>query len=632
MHRKQEQLLKILAESSESVTASVLAEKMNVSVRSIRNYVSQLMAEYPEIVASSAKGYRVDRELANGLLAKKNEDIPQNNKERAVYLATRLLKTGKDLDIYDIYEELFISESTFQLVLNRMRRMFLKYNLELRKEGNVLHIVGGERSKRHMMSDIVYEESQGIDRESLQKIFPDIDFSLMETILQNILSKYHYFAQEYAVIEILLETAIAINRVMKGETIDSTVYDEKLVLPGHIYMMAEDMYKEIGEHFDLLFEETEILDMASVLYTQTLSIIPQEKKIDIFRDLAGSETIEIMEIMLQRLKEDFGIILDDKEAELRFSLHMKKLILRAKTRHFSHNPLKEYIKKDCPLVYDIAVNLCSVLVEKMALYVNDDEISYVAFYLGNALEESRDYQSRIKIVLNCPSYLSNAQILQKRIESMLKKRVYLMGIVSSEEYLEEYEEVDLILTTCQLSNDIQKPNLIITPFFSDQDMFRVEQVLDRVKRDKKINSFYNIFKKITFPEFFEHIDRNMTREEAIHHMCSKLYDAGVCDDNFEKRIWEREKLSSTGFENFAIPHTLKMHENRSCVYIMINDSPISWNNTPVQLILLLAFRPEERAAFNKVFELITESLLNKQKLRSLLNAESLDSFIDQLIR
>lgn len=631
MHRKQEQLLKILAESNESVTASVLAKKMNVSVRSIRNYVSQLMAEYPEIVASSAKGYCVDRELAKDLLEKKNEDIPQNNKERAVYLATRLLKTGKDLDIYDIYDELFISESTFQLVLNRMRRMFSKYNLELRKEGNRLCIVGGERSKRHMMSDIVYEESQGIDRESLQKIFPDIDFSLIETILQNILSKNHYFAQEYAVTEILLETAIAINQVMKGETIDSTVYYEKLSIPGHIYAMAEDLYRELGEHFHLLFEETEILDMASVLYAQTSSIIPQEKKIDIFRDLAGSETIEIMEIMLQRLKEDFGIILDDKEAELRFSLHMKKLILRARTRHFSHNPLKEYIKKDCPLVYDIAVNLCSVLVEKMALYVNDDEISYVAFYLGNALEESRDYQSRIKIVLNCPSYLSNAQILQKRIESMLKKRVYLMGIVSSEEYLEEYEEADLILTTCQLSNSIQKPNLIITPFFSDQDMFKVEQVLDRVKRDKKVNSFCNIFKEITFPEFFEHIDCNMTREEVIHHICSKLYSAGVCDDTFEKRIWEREKLSSTGFENFAIPHTLKMHEKRSCVYILINDTPISWNNTPVQLILLLAFRPEERLAFNKVFELITESLLNKQKLRSLLNAKSLDSFIDQLI-
>ncbi|RKJ44514.1 PRD domain-containing protein [bacterium 1XD8-76] len=465
MHRRQEQLLKILAESDESMTASVLAEKMNVSVRSIRNYVSQLMAEYPDIVASSAKGYCVDQELAKDLLEKKNEDIPQNNKERAVYLATRLLKTGKDLDIYDIYDELFISESTFQLVLNRMRRMFSKYNLELCKEGNRLCIVGGERSKRHMMSDIVYEESQGIDRESLQKIFPDINFSLIETILQNILSKNHYFAQEYAVTEILLETAIAINQVMKGETIDSTVYYEKLSIPGHIYAMAEGLYRELGEHFHLLFEETEILDMASVLYAQTSSIIPQEKKIDIFHDLAGSETIEIMEIMLQRLKEDFGIILDDKEAELRFSLHMKKLILRARTRHFSHNPLKEYIKKDCPLVYDIAVNLCSVLVEKMALYVNDDEISYVAFYLGNALEESRDYQSRIKIVLNCPSYLSNAQILQKRIESMLKKRVYLMGIVSSEEYLEEYVEADLILTTCQLSNGIQKPNLIITPFF-----------------------------------------------------------------------------------------------------------------------------------------------------------------------
>lgn len=71
MHRRQEQLLKILAESDESMTASVLAEKMNVSVRSIRNYVSQLMAEYPDIVASSAKGYCVDRELAKDLLEKK---------------------------------------------------------------------------------------------------------------------------------------------------------------------------------------------------------------------------------------------------------------------------------------------------------------------------------------------------------------------------------------------------------------------------------------------------------------------------------------------------------------------------------------------------------------------------------
>lgn len=632
MNRKQEQMLKILVEAGGNVTASALAERMNVSVRSIRNYVSQLQEEHLDTVFSSAKGYYADREQAKSLLEKKNEDIPQNNKERAVYLATRLLKTGEDMDIYDIYEELFISESTFQLVLNRMRRMFAKYNLELRREGNILRIVGGERSKRHMMSDIVYEESQVLDRESLQKIFPDIDFTLIEKILQNVLSKYHYFAQEYAVTEILLETAIAINRVMKGETIDSLVYYEKVSLPGHIYMMAEDMYRELGEHFHLLFEETEILDMASVLYAQTSSILPQEKKEDIFRDLAGSETIEIMEAMLQRLKDDFGIGLDDKEAKLRFSLHLKKLILRARTRHFSHNPLKEYIKRDCPLVYDIAVNLCSVLVEQMALYVNDDEISYVAFYLGNALEESRDYQSRIKVVLNCPSYLSNAQILQKRIVSMLKKRVYLMGIVSSEEYLEEYTDADLILSTCQLTCAVQKPYLIITPFFSDQDMFQVEQMLDKLRKDKKADAFCSIFRKITFPEFFEHIDCAMTREEVIRHMCRKLYNAGVCDEGFEERIWEREKLSSTGFENFAIPHTLKMYEKKSCISILINDTPIIWNNTPVQLVLLLAFRPEERLEFNKVFELITESLLNKQKLRSLLGAESLDAFIEEMIR
>lgn len=110
MNRKQEQMLRILMEADDCLTASVLAEKMNVSVRSIRNYAAELSSEYPELLFSSVKGYRVNREKAKHLLGKNNRGIPQNNKERAVYLAALLLRTAERQDFHAICEDLLVNQ------------------------------------------------------------------------------------------------------------------------------------------------------------------------------------------------------------------------------------------------------------------------------------------------------------------------------------------------------------------------------------------------------------------------------------------------------------------------------------------------------------------------------------------
>ena len=160
----------------------------------------------------------------------------------------------------------------------------------------------------------------------------------------------------------------------------------------------------------------------------------------------------------------------------------------------------------------------------------------------------------------------------------------------------------------------------------------IERTITQLKEAKKINTFYQELHKLLFPQFVEHIDRPLTKEEAIHYMCNKLYKNGYCQEDFEKRILEREALSSTVIQNFAIPHTVKMQEANSCMYILINDTPIDWDSSPIQLIIMLCFSPADRQLFNTIFDPLAITLLNRSTVREILTVRTPEDFLDVLAR
>lgn len=46
-------------------------------------------------------------------------------------------------------------------------------------------------------------------------------------------------------------------------------------------------------------------------------------------------------------------------------------------------------------------------------------------------------------------------------------------------------------------------------------------------------------------------------------MVENMLSLGYVDNTFKKDLLEREKMSSTAFENFAIPHAMKMYANKT---------------------------------------------------------------------
>ena len=90
MNWKTEKLIRLLLETQPS-TAQALAERMGVSVRSIKNYVHEINSEASETVLSSRDGYRLDVEKAKALLDEKTDNIPQTSRERVIYILNQLL-------------------------------------------------------------------------------------------------------------------------------------------------------------------------------------------------------------------------------------------------------------------------------------------------------------------------------------------------------------------------------------------------------------------------------------------------------------------------------------------------------------------------------------------------------------
>ena len=138
MRPNSEKLIKYLLESQPK-TSNQLAELLQVSVRSIKNYAKEINEEHPSLLTSSNDGYSVNVDQALSLFNTSNERIPQTSQERVFYIINKLIhhNTGKDekinhsLDLYELCDELYISMSTLKVELNKVKRKLKKYDLEL---------------------------------------------------------------------------------------------------------------------------------------------------------------------------------------------------------------------------------------------------------------------------------------------------------------------------------------------------------------------------------------------------------------------------------------------------------------------------------------------------------------------
>lgn len=227
MKPKLKKLIQLLLEAQPRTSAN-LAERLNVSVRSVKNYVREINKEFPNTIQSSYEGYRIDSKVGVTILADNVNRIPQTSDERVSYIINKLINHNSDvtLDTYDLCDELFVSMSTLKNELTKVKHRLQKFDLQLITKGDLIECSGLEKNKRKMLSTILYDESNVnfVNIESLQHAFIDIDIDFIRKTILEVFDRYHYFINDYSLINLVLHVTIAVDRIINDNIKMSILY------------------------------------------------------------------------------------------------------------------------------------------------------------------------------------------------------------------------------------------------------------------------------------------------------------------------------------------------------------------------------------------------------------------------
>lgn len=633
MTEKQITLIKLLLENGNFVTANTLSSNLNVSVRTIKNYIYDINKSYPNSVISGRDGYKINiQSIENISSLGISSSIPQTSKERVNYIINYVIKSDAPINIFDLCEKLYVSYSTITTDFRKLKKELSKFSLTLITKNDCITIDGLEKNKRKLISTLLYNESNVnfVNLNVIQNAFLDIDINYIKETILKLFSENHYFINDYSLVNLVLHITIAIDRI-KNNNINTKDTSELPMIRFHEYELAKAASKMLEEHFEIKYSDAEIYDLALLLISRATSIDYKSLDSTGLKDVIGDECLELVNVLIRTVNESYYVDLSEPEFIVRFGIHIRNLLIRSRNNHFSKNPLTETIKTSFPLIYDISVLLASIIKEKTSISINEDEIAYIAFHLGSALETQKELHNKIIATLYCPNYYDFNSKIINTLNNHFSSDLLITDVVTDESSLNKLKNSDLLITSMPLNSILTIPCINVNLFITNNDINNIHNKIEEIKILKKRDKFNRSIRKIITPDLFTRVNNLTNENDTIDFMVSKLSELNFVDKSFKDEILQREKMSTTAFNGFALPHSMHMNAKKTGIYILISDSPISWYGKKVQLIIMLCFNRNDKLIFNEIFNPLTMILSESENMKEVLNCKNYDEFIGTVI-
>ncbi|ALP35377.1 transcription antiterminator BglG [Paenibacillus sp. IHB B 3084] len=616
--------------NNEWISSQSLADKYDVSKRTIKSYISEINAIHHGLILSSNKGYKVNTDQVNRFLTSEQKAIPQTQSERMAYILKKLVQINEPIYIHDLSDALFISESTLRLDLKLIKEKLAKNNLELLLVKDHIGLLGKEKDKRKLMSSILYEEANGsfIDIDKIKGFYKELNIDYIREVVVETFSAHHFFTNDYYLTNVIIHITIALDRMKHDfQFLNKPV---NYNVDNTAYLIAKEIAFKLESYFHIKYSEEEITDSAILISCNGTNVNFTQIEVSDLENIAGKDCIDLVSEIAIDLEKYYYISIADSDFITRFTLHVKNLLMRLNNHHSTKNPLTNTIKRECPLIYDCAVHASHVIKEKTGYIISDDEIAYLAFHLGYAIELQRQTNVKISCTVLFPLYYNmNVQIINK-LQQYFGDDISIHSIVTDESDL-NYVTSDFIISASQLHKIPEVPYVVITPFFVENDREKVSNKIFELKEQKKKNQFKIHLKSFLDERHFYNSTKWSDKEDVLRFICQIMNQDGYTDDDFFGKIMERETMSSTAFGQVALPHAIKMESHKTGMFIYLNPNGIRWDTSTVKIVLLLTVCGEDRKIFRDVFDAFATILTDDKNVNLLSSIHSFDDFINKLI-
>ncbi|GAB2026361.1 BglG family transcription antiterminator [Lactovum odontotermitis] len=608
--KKKELLLDYLKnkETVSYVAAAELAKVLGVTTRSVRYYVRQLNEESPEIILSHREGYQYNQKLNN--LSNFLEN-PENLEERRFLILRQLLKkTDEGIDLFDISEELQVSDATIRADIAVLKKQIQKFHISIVQHDFSYYLVGKYEHKKALIIDLIQKRSIALPAldDVMQKFLGEISLPELSEACYKIFAKYDFQPNHYFFQNFLLHLTIALNQ--------QDIEEEK-VFSSSSFQMVEEISAWIFENYDLTLSSESQQELALLLDGERQ---PEGQEVKNYVDEKIEKTLKNA---LKELSRVFMIDFRDPHFLTRLLLHTQNLYNRAQANRIKRNLSTCEIKAQYPMLFDVAVYLSALIKKDLKIEIPEDEIAFMALHIGSFLDEQNRNVNKIKAALVVSDYLGR----KKQIEQLIETRFETDLI-----FISEPENAELVISTDPTYKKGQTKTIIIREFLTERDFSQIGKGINQIKKKHELTFLENLLPCLILPDAFVKMEDSSSKTEVFEFIGSWFWKHGFVEDNFTEKLQEREKMSSTVFTSgIAIPHTIEYVAEKTGIMLIKPEKNFNWHSQKVELVLALAVNPADSADFNRIFSRLIELLVEPYHVHYLRESQGREELIQRLL-
>lgn len=461
MKKKEQELLNYLSEFNKPVRSAEIANALDISVRSVKNYVHNINSLYGKnIILSSRNGYELNLQNNYSLvLTNSSEQIPQTLEERSFFIIKQLvLNHSAQIEIFDLCDSLCVSYSTIKSIISKMNKTYSSYDLEFYCEHDCVRIKGNEINKRKLLSYVINEESKSsiMNVNVLKDNFASIDVEKLQNIIFTTFKKYNYYLNDFSSMNLLLHLLIIIDRELNGNELNDGQNEVSIDNQVELNFLNE-FIEQLETTFDIFINKYERFEIYMLFKTNAnFSIEESSKKL---KELVGDSIIELIDKYVEDINNIYMVDLSSKAFKTPFTLHLKNLLLRAQSGKYTSNPMAEIIKNNSPLIFDIAIYISLDLAERFNIKINEDETSFLAMHIGSEIERQADNKDKVPVAILCPNYHNMADQIMNSLMLNFGNQLNMVGSIHNEnDFYTLNNPVSILFTTIPVTNTIINTN------------------------------------------------------------------------------------------------------------------------------------------------------------------------------
>lgn len=646
MDEKLAKLIEIVCVEGE-ISPAELAERLDVSVRTVRSYVSrinEMLASASPVDATGPAGriemrsssvYRLEAADHDRLFALMGDTAtdaepgaatPVTEEQRVTYLLSDLLYRTGWITIDDLAQILFVSRATVTDDLREVERRLARFDLSVERRPRYgIRVVGQELKRRLCLAAVSAGGSIAAGAESplvSHEALDAIDACVTEATKRN-----GFQINALARQNLLVHIAVAVSRIR--ERCYVPMEDEQLgrIIATREFSVARDVARLVASRFDISLPDEEVAYIAIHLAgRQRLYFSLDAPENDL---VISDEVWDVVSRMIERVWDAFRFdFRDDLELRMNLAQHVTPLSVRMRFNMRMDNPLLSDIKRRYPLAWTMAVEASAVLISTYDANLSDEEIGYIALSFALALERLKGGPARKNILIVCASGAGSARLLENRYRrefGAYLDRIETCDVGGIDDV--DFTYIDYVFTTVPLSRALPVPVREVGFFLNEGEIHRVREALEVRSSAQGVESYYD---ESLFFSHFEAADKN----EALDRLCALVAKRRPVPANFAELVWAREGAAPTAFgNNVSMPHPVTPCTQDTFVAVALLDEPVLWApDVMVRAIFLVSVSTSTEKNLQDFYDRTARLLTSEEDVKMLISRQDFTTLLELLNR